>query len=350
MKKPSALFYNILIFVIAQIAWFSLLGLWIYWYVNNYLLFNKVSDIPVTQTTNIVALVSGLTLLVLLSLSMSLIFIYLNRQLHLTRQYDAFISNVTHELKSPLSSIQLYLETMLKRKLSDTHRQEFIELMLKDIDRLNHLITSILYLSGLEQDKMARKISHDYHIYDADFIIKEVIMDAVEYFKLPAGSVTISGSAPCQCVVDRNWLKIVFDNLMDNAIKYSPVPVQIHIHLSCGIRYFTIDFSDKGVGIPAKDQKKVFLKFQRIQNPDSPSVKGTGLGLYWVKQIIRQHGGHISVHSGGPNQGTSFKINLPIYQAAKNWYINRLLRISRKSRAERETGNEQEPPDPSRGR
>jgi two-component system, OmpR family, phosphate regulon sensor histidine kinase PhoR len=345
LKKPGTLFYHVLIFIVAQIIWFSLLSLWIYWYVTNYLLLSKVEDKLALQmtsgTTNIVALISGLVLLVLLSLSMSIIFIYLNRQLNVTRLYDNFIANVTHELKSPLSSIQLYLETMQKREVPPDKKMEFLSLMLKDIDRLNQLINSILYLSSLEQRKLTRKVSHDYHIFDTDTIIREVIEESQQEFNFPGKNITIEGNVACQCVIDRNWLKIVFNNLIDNAIKYSPQLPQIKIQLNPGKRYFYIEFSDNGIGISQKDQKKIFNKFHRIYNPESPNVKGTGLGLYWVREIVEYHGGKISVSSAGKNLGSTFKISLPIYQESKKRYMNRLLRLSRKYQNIPETENGQ---------
>ncbi len=342
MKRPGPLFYNVLIFVFAQLIWFSLLGLWIYWYVSNYLIMNKISPGSIPQTTNIIALVSGLALMVMLSLSMSLIFIYANRQLNLNRLYDTFISNVTHELKSPLSSIQLYLETMQKRSLPEEKKGEFIHVMLADIDRLNHLINSILYLSALEQRKMTRKMRHDYSVYDAESMLRNVIGETKAQFRLPPGALQLTGSAKCQCVADRFWLKMVFDNLVDNAIKYSLNPVEIRVEMNCTNKHVIITFSDKGLGITPGNQKKIFHKFQRISNPESPNVKGTGLGLYWVKQIIANHGGTISVESAGLNQGTTFKIKLPIYQASKNWYIKRLLKMSKKDNVEEESVHDQE--------
>lgn len=345
LKKPSTVFYHVLIFIIAQLIWFSLLSLWIYWYTTNYLLLLKVEDKLAPQmisgTTNIAALISGLVLLILLSLSMSIIFIYLNRQLNITRLYDNFIANVTHELKSPLSSIQLYLETMQKREVPSDKKQEFLGLMLKDIDRLNQLINSILYLSSLEQRKLTRKVSHNYHIFDTDTIIREVVQESLQEFNFPAKNVAIEGNASCQCVIDRNWFKIVFNNLIDNAIKYSPQLPQIKIQLNPGKRFFYIEFNDDGIGISQKDQKKIFNKFHRIYNPESPNVKGTGLGLYWVREIVEYHGGKISVSSAGKNLGSTFKISLPIYQESKKRYMNRLLRLSRKYQTTPETDHEQ---------
>ena len=332
MKKRSPVFYHIFIFVLAQVAWFSLLGLWIYWYVTNYILLTKVgqeiSARMVSGSTNVFALISGLFLLVVVSVGMSLIFIYLNKQLHLTKMYDNFIANVTHELKSPLSSIQLYLETMGARDVPQNKQREFFRLMLKDVDRLNNLINSILYMSGFEQKKTALKYPHNYHIYNANSILREIIDEAAEQQKIPPQSIRIEGSLSCRCVIDRNWFRIVFDNLFDNARKYSVNPVQINVFLSCTPKQINIEVQDFGMGIAPRDQKKVFHKFQRIDTAESPNVKGTGLGLYWVKEIINYHGGKITVSSKGKGHGSTFKIELPVYKVSKKRHIRNLLKHS----------------------
>jgi signal transduction histidine kinase len=346
MKKPASLFYPILVFLIAQLVWICLLGLWIYWYVTNYVLLSQVEDQVSSRltgdSTNIFALVGGIVLLVLLSVGMSLIFVYSTRQLNIRRHYDSFIANVTHELKSPLSSIQLYLETMNKRNVSQEKQRDFFFTMLSDVERLNRLINSILYLSSLEKSKLKRKVVHDYHIYDTDSVIQKIVGEACKHFKLSPESLRIEGNADCRCVIDQNWLMIVFNNLIDNAMKYSINPPEIKIILGRGKKYFYIHFIDKGIGIIPRDQKRIFHKFQRIYNPESPNVKGTGLGLYWVKEIVGYHGGKITVRSAGKNQGTTFTISLPVYKASKKRYINRLLKLSIKEKPNRDEKNEQQ--------
>ncbi|NOY60032.1 MAG: HAMP domain-containing histidine kinase [Calditrichaeota bacterium] len=330
MKKWRTLFHPVLVFVAAQIAWVSLLGLWIYWYISNYIIFNQVGDklSPqlIQKSANVFALVSGLVLLVAILVGLYLTFIYLNKQLEITKLYDNFIANVTHELKSPLASIQLYLETLGLRDVPPAKRNEFIRLMIKDANRLEKLINSILDVTVLEK----KKIAHNFHIYTADVTIKAILEQTREDSRLPESALVISGSAPCQCVLDQNAIKIVFDNLVDNAIKYSFDPVQIAVNLSCSAKDIIVTFSDQGIGIPVKARKKVFKKFHRIYGKNIPSVKGTGLGLYWVKEIIKYHGGQVSVSSKGQNKGSIFRIEIPIYQTSKRRYINQLLKLTRK--------------------
>ena len=330
MKKTHSLLYHVLIFVLAQLAWFSLLGLWIYWYVSNYIIFKQGALNPqaISGAHNVFTLVSGLVLLIMVSVGMSLMFIYLTRQMSVTRMYDDFIANITHELKSPLSSIQLYLETMQSRDLDKEKQAEFMSLMRRDIDRLNHLISSVLYMSGLEQKRATRKYPHDYHIYQADSILRELILEAAQQLKLPEDKLHINGHAPCRCVIDRNWFRIVFDNLFDNARKYSTQPLELTIQFSCSAKNIFIEITDNGIGIASNELKRIFHKFQRLNSADIPSVKGTGLGLYWVKEIIKYHGGKISASSKGKGTGATFRIELPVYKQAKKRYIRQLLRNS----------------------
>jgi len=344
MKKIGSLFSSILIFVLAQVAWFSLLGLWIYWYVSNYIIFEYVDENAppqiISDSTNVFALVSGIVLLVFISVGMSFIFVYLNRQMNINKLYDNFIASVTHELKSPLSSIQLYLETINSRNVPVEKQKEFLSIMMKDTGRLNDLINSILHLSGIEQKKMARKYPHDYQIYKANEIFSDLISKSMDKYHLSSESVSTKGKPDCLCVIDSNWFEIVFYNLFDNAIKYSNNNPQIAISLSNNLKKILIEFSDNGIGLSYKDQKKIFNKFQRIENADSPSVKGTGLGLYWVKEIVKYHGGKIQVFSAGREKGTTFTITLPIYQSSKKRYIKTLLKLSRKNKEKSDKNNE----------
>lgn len=331
MRKKNSLLYYVTVFTLAQLAWFSLLALWISWYVSNYIMITeigeKVSTQILSETTNVFALVSGLVLLVVISIAMSLIFIYLTKQMNLTKLYDNFIANVTHELKSPLSSIQLYLETMKSREVPPDKEKEFLTLMLKDTRRLNHLINSILEISGLERKKLA----HNYTVIKALRLSEQLISEATDAYRLPEEAVSVNGKADCQCVIDEESFKIVINNLFDNAIKYSSGNVKIDIQISQNSKYFVLKFRDHGIGIPIKKQEKIFYKFLRIYDQDSPSVKGTGLGLYRVREIIKSHGGKVSVYSAGRDQGTTFTIELPIYRTTKKRYINYLLRVTNRN-------------------
>lgn len=340
MQKRNSLFYYVLVFTLAQVAWFSLLGLWIYWYVSNYVIMTKVGETLspqlVSESSNVFALVNGLILLVVISIGMSLIFIYLTKQMNITRLYDNFIANITHELKSPLSSIQLYLETMNSRNIPEDKKKEFINLMMKDADRLNKLITSILNISQLEKKHLA----YNFQICKFDPLIRELIDEAAEQFKLEQDAISINGKASCRNVVDRSALKIVMNNLFDNAVKYSNGPAKLNIYLACNKKFVVVQVNDSGIGISPRDQKNIFQKFQRVYNKNIPNVKGSGLGLYWAREIIKYHGGKMSVNSAGIGKGTTFIIELPIFQTAKRRRGKRLLKITRKTKQQMEASDE----------
>jgi len=305
---------NLVIFVLAQLVWLALLGLWIYWYVSNYLIFEQVGETVSPQinidTPSVFPFVGGIVLLVGLSFSLVLIFRHLNVQIRLRRLYDNFIDNVTHELKSPLSSIQLYLETLDSRDVPLEKRKEFYELMMKDTSRLQNLINSILEISKIE----SKKRKNTFVVHQASEFIPKLISESAAQFRLNQEALSIEVSGDCEVEIDSDSFKMVFDNLFDNAIKYSTDSLKITVQIICSQKKLEINFTDKGIGLPPNEQKKVFQKFYRIYDKDIPNVKGTGLGLYWVKEIIKNHKGKISAHSEGKKKGTSFIIVLPVYK------------------------------------
>lgn len=325
MKKRHSLLYNILLFVFAQLFWLMLLGLWIYWYVSNYIIFKNVGDQVAPQliydATNVFPLVGGIILLVAISVSMSLIFRHLSVQLKLTKMYDNFIANVTHELKSPLSSIQLYLETLNSRNVPEEKKEEFYGLMIKDTDRLNKLINSILEISAIDR----KNKSTNFNVYEADSLVRKIINESKEIFKLSQADIVISGKVNCKCRFDENSMRILINNLVDNAVKYSNDKVKIEITLREYRNNFLIEFSDSGIGIPQNEQKKIFNKFYRINNKNIPSVKGTGLGLFWVKEIIKKHKGKIFVVNSEKDSGTTFRIEFPVYFQGNENLIKKLF-------------------------
>ncbi len=341
-KKNGSLFYHIMLFVMAQLAWVLLLGLWIYWFIANYVGFENIAYTEsqiLSKYESITVLVSGIMLLITITIILSMIFTFLNRQLNLTNLYDSFIANVTHELKSPLSSIQLFLETMKMREVDRETEKKFVGNMLTDVERLDKLISSILYISSIQHNRFANRLSHDYHIYSADSVIKEVIKTLFRQHRIE-DCAELTGDLKGNCVIDKNWLTIVFSNLIDNAIKYSHKDRKINVILAQKNGYFRISVKDNGIGINPRDQKRVFRRFQRLDNPNSPSVKGTGLGLYWVKEIARYHGGNVSVESSLKEKGTVFTVSLPVYKSSKKRYINKLLKLSIKKRKESEANGE----------
>lgn len=326
MKKRHSLAFLIVAFIFAQVAWLGLLGLWIYWYVSNYIIFQQVGDKLSPQilidNPNVFIFVGGIILIVLIAVAVFFIFRNLTVQMKLNSLYDNFIANVTHELKSPLSAIQLYTETMFTKTVQQDKQKEFLGTMLKDVNRLKKLINSILEISRLEQ----KRIAHDFRVYDVDLVFKAILNDSIEQFRLTDDSVKYECNGSGKCLLDKDAIQIVFDNLIDNAIKYSVGSPEIAIRITFYKKQIIIEFSDRGIGIAAKEFKKIFHKFHRVNSTHTPNVKGTGLGLYWVKEILRFHGGKVSVISEGINQGSSFKIELPLYFERASIFSKKFLR------------------------
>lgn len=313
IRKRHSFAYNLIIFVLAQLVWLAVLLLWIYWYVKNNIIFEQVGESISPQIVydapSVFPFVGGIVLLTGLSVSLVLIFRHLNIQIKLNALYDNFIANVTHELKSPLSSIQLYLETLNSRDVPEEKKKEFYELMMRDAERLKNLINSILEVSAMDKKKSQR----DFEIYKADETIKEIILESAQQFKLNPAAIDFSGDAGCNILINRNSIKTVFDNLVDNSIKYSKRNLQINVLFKQNSKKFDIEFSDNGIGIAREQIKKIFQRFYRIYESDIPNVKGTGLGLYVVREIIKNHNGKITAFSEGKGKGAKFKIELPIY-------------------------------------
>jgi signal transduction histidine kinase len=203
-------------------------------------------------------------------------------------------------------------------------QKEFVGMMIKDVNRLTILINSILQIPALEQKKFA----FSYQVYSAGSTVKQILNESIEQFRLPPDTINIEENADCEFVIDIDGLKTVFDNLIDNAVKYSLQPAKINVNISCNTQKVVIEFTDNGIGIAPKELKKVFNKFHRVYHQNIPNVKGTGLGLYQVREIIKNHGGKIYIFSEGDGKGTTFKIELPIYQVFKKRFVTKLLKQS----------------------
>ena len=195
--------------------------------------------------------------------------------------------------------------------------------MIKDAQRLDGLINTILEISRMEQKKAA----YNFQIYSADNLYRVLIEEAVKQYCLPSGAVKIKGKLKCNCIVDKKAIEIVVNNLISNAVKYTKREIRIRITLSTSKKMICASFIDNGIGLSPADRGKVFNKFHRIYQKNSPNVKGTGLGLYLVKEIIKYHKGRISV-SSIPDKGSTFKIELPIYSETNKRY-NKLLKFSK---------------------
>lgn len=219
-------------------------------------------------------------------------------------QRKNFLLSITHELKSPLASIRLVLDTFKKRDLNKEQSLKLSNNALKETNRLNELVDNLL---------MATKVDTEYtpalENVDLKVMINEVISkvqnrypNAIFEKQFSENEVTITG--------DKNGLISLTTNLLENAVKYSPKEQKIEVMLSKENGNIQLKVADQGVGIPDAEKKKVFDRFYRVGNEDTRKSKGTGLGLYIVGQIVKKHSGKISLKDNQP-KGTVFDISLP---------------------------------------
>ena len=235
--------------------------------------------------------------------------IFLIREIRRNEQQDSFLNAVSHELKTPVASIRMYLETLERRPLDDDQRRDFYRIMLEDTDRLVATIEQVLK-AGEVRHGTDRK---DWQQVDFSQLVKEAVELARLRHHLDATALRMNGSPNGEITVRGNpeELRTAVANLLDNAVKYSQEQQDITVELATpDIDNVVMSVRDRGVGIPPKELKRIFKRFYRIPG-QRRQVKGTGLGLFIVRSIARRHGGDVSAASEGEGRGSTFSIRLP---------------------------------------
>jgi signal transduction histidine kinase len=310
MKLWRKLFSPLFALIAIQLAWVLFVVFWIYWFVGSHKEFRELAEHYKPELTgrgfDWLVLTEGLVLLVVILVGVYVIFLYWKRQADLVNQQKNIMSQVTHELKSPLASIQLHIETIKLRKPPADKLERFLDTMLADTDRLNNLISNLLMAAKLEH----RARASQYPVVDfSQFLAK--YMDQ-KRSKLPeGGSITIEVEEGIKAPIDTEGMETVLRNLFENAVLYSPASPEIRVSLRKSGRLCHLIFQDQGKGIEASDLKRVFRMFYRVRRPGE-SIRGTGLGLYIVRSVVREHGGKIRVSSEGAGKGCRFTIILPL--------------------------------------
>ena len=235
------------------------------------------------------------------------------RQVLYMRLQKTFIDSVTHELKSPLASIRLGLETMEMREMDPGTRLRFIQMMQHDVDRLQAFIEHILEAGRLEQGEIIVEPRPTQLPQVVEHCLRQ-IRRRHTHIDEGAFTVTWAMSDPSRTVItDPVALEVVLNNLIDNAIKYSdPDDVRVEVRvLDAPRNRIAIEVSDHGVGLEQKQLKRVFRRFYRVSGQDRSSVRGTGLGLYVVRNLVERMGGRVSAHSDGEGCGSTFRVQIP---------------------------------------
>ena len=242
----------------------------------------------------------GTVFLILVSLGVLKIYNTRKKENELIRLQNNFLLSVTHELKSPLASVKLQLQTLKKHKLDETTQNNLVQKALADNERLLRMIDNVLLASKAENENSILQLKNVNVIQTISNLIEQSFIDNKHRIEL-------INNGDLFLEADEQLLFIIFSNLIENAIKYSPENTTIEITGKQENNKTTISIADTGAGIPDNEKEHVFTKFYRIGNEETRSAKGTGLGLYIVKNLLALHHAQINISNNKPN-GTIFTI------------------------------------------
>jgi two-component system, OmpR family, sensor histidine kinase SenX3 len=235
---------------------------------------------------------------------------FLVREIRRNEHHDSFINAVTHELKTPITSIRLYLETLQRRDVDEKQRQEFYRQMLDDTDRLRTTVEQVLKAGEARYKHITKKTTE----VDFGSLVGECVGLARTRHKLQPEALhwqPANGSAVA-VQGDADELRTAVGNIIENAIKYSDGKIDVSVELDSPRRdVVALRVRDCGVGIPRNELKRIFKRFYRVSSRSVSHVKGTGLGLFIVKAIARAHGGRVFAESAGEARGTTVTLELP---------------------------------------
>lgn len=303
------IFTPVMTMIAIQLIWITLVVFWIYWFIGKHREFQALAEKYrpelLGEGFNWPVMVEGLGMLLLILIGAYVIFVFWNRQSDLYVKQRNVIAQVTHELKSPLASIQLHLETIRLRRPNEEKLDSFVGTMLADTERLHYLINNLLMAARLEQ----RRKHTERRLTDLTALVAEHVER--ERTVLPHGGNIFFEAAPgLKAMVDPEEMGMVVRNLFENAVLYSPQSPEINVKLikSGGMLQLTVQ--DQGRGLEERERKKIFDRFYRVQ-PSGENVRGTGLGLYIVESVIRGYGGTVGATSDGLGKGSTFTVKIP---------------------------------------
>lgn len=286
LKNPIFLIYLLVIYVTAQFSW---------WLSLIFSLYNKIYVSPekLAQKT-LMLLGEGSVFFLILIIGVISILRAFKRERELTKVQENFVLSVTHELKTPISSVKLFLQTLKKRELTPEKKEEIYDRSLNEINRLDGLVNNIL---------LARSIENN------NYFLDKVNVELSAFIREKTSSLQASilkshtlklNLAEINLMVDKIAFESILINLLENASKYSPAESQITVTLTQDNQFVLLEVADEGNGITKDKREKVFTKFYREENEMTRQSKGTGLGLYIVKFLVKQHNGIITLKDNKP--------------------------------------------------
>jgi signal transduction histidine kinase len=237
--------------------------------------------------------------------------VFLVREIRRNERQDSFLNAVTHELKTPIASIRLYLDTLSRRPMDEAQRQKFYAVMRDDTDRLLGTVETVLKAGELGHRSPSQRTRVELYPLVADCIA--IVLGRHHLDPTAVQLVEVPGNVRLFVLANQDDLRTAVLNLLDNAVKYSPDGV--HVRCRIGIERYTwalLSVTDTGVGVPSRELDRIFKRFYRAASNDQVKIKGTGLGLFLVRTIARQHGGSVRAISEGPGKGTTMLLKLPL--------------------------------------
>jgi signal transduction histidine kinase len=241
--------------------------------------------------------------------------VWLLREIGVNQRQRAFLDAVTHEMKTPLASLRLYVDTLGRHDPVRDQRLEFLDRMRGDLERLDRTVEQVLMAARAEGDRKPMQLGS----VPLAQLLRACIDEIHETHQLPRDAVRLEGVAAAQPAAnpsvrgDAAELSVVFRNLLENAVKYSDAPVDVRVRVRPGDDgRVEIAIVDSGIGIPSGELRKIFQRFYRVGRDMQRTAAGLGLGLYIVRNLVRRQGGHVVARSEGWGQGSRFVVTLRV--------------------------------------
>lgn len=232
---------------------------------------------------------------------------WLIREMRLNQRQRAFLDAVTHEMKTPLASLRLYVDTLTRHDPEPDRRRHFLSLMQEDLARLDRTVDQVLAAARAEEP--SRRTRREPVRLSA--VLEESIREVESRHALSDAAIQLECAPDAAVRGDAAELALVFRNLLDNAVKYSDAPVEVHVRVAeAGGDRIDVDISDRGIGIPAGELRKIFQRFYRVGRDMQRTAAGLGLGLFIVRSLVRRQGGRVVARSEGSGTGSRFVVTL----------------------------------------
>ncbi len=254
-----------------------------------------------------VLLILGTVFFVLIMVGLVWLCAWLVREMRVNQRQRAFLDAVTHELKTPLASFRLYLDTLGRHDPDPERRREFIQHMREDLDRLDRTVDQVLTAARTEERERAAMQEP----IELPSLLGDCIARVRDRNQLPAQAVQLETNGGSTVRGDSSELGIVFNNLLENAVKYSDEPVDVRVGVGpTPDGRVVVEIADSGIGIPQRELRKIFQRFYRVGRDVQRKASGLGLGLFIVRNLVRRQGGRVVALSEGAGRGSRFVVTL----------------------------------------